>query len=94
MMAQGGGTIELPMREASKRATLTVKLVGVRSWTWRLRVSVWIFRLGAMVCPIGVVIAGGEDDHEVYFPPCHPKSDPTSGDGRNFNSLRDCQRRD
>lgn len=61
-MTQSAGDIRIPISDVSKRMTLNIEVVGVKVWSMRLRLAVLIFRLGAMVAPIGVEIDYGKND--------------------------------
>jgi hypothetical protein len=47
-------TIAVPIRDLTRKITLTV--TGLQGFGVRLRIAGWLFRLGAWVAGVGIVI--------------------------------------
>lgn len=48
-MASERGVVKVPVKDATRKLTLKVKLTGVRRLVWRLKVARWLFLLGGKV---------------------------------------------
>jgi hypothetical protein len=53
-MAQSCGQISMPISDVTSR--LTIKITGLRGFALRLKIAAWLFRLGARIAGVGIVI--------------------------------------
>jgi hypothetical protein len=49
---------EFPVSQAMKRITITVKLSGLKTLAWRMKMGMFLFRLAARVIGCNVEIEG------------------------------------
>jgi hypothetical protein len=47
-------THKLPMSRLMNDMTATIVVTGVRRWTWRMYLCIWLIRLAAVVAPMSV----------------------------------------